>query len=61
VILSSFRVKPKTILKSHGFKVVIDSRALFPSVNRLRIEGLRGEQVASIIQRVEAVVMRDIV
>ena len=36
------------------------SRALFPSVVRIRIEGMKGEQVASIIQRVESVAMSDL-
>ena len=36
------------------------SRALFPSVVRIRIEGMKGEQVASIIQRVEAVAISDL-
>ncbi|MDP1563331.1 MAG: hypothetical protein Q8M16_18270 [Pirellulaceae bacterium] len=37
------------------------SGALFPSVIRIRIEGMKGEQVASIIQRVEAAAMSDLV
>ena len=36
------------------------SVALLPSVVRIRIEGMKGDQVASIIQRVEAVAMSDL-
>ncbi len=36
------------------------SGALLPSVVRIRIEGMKGEQVASVIQRVEAVAMSDL-
>lgn len=36
------------------------SGALLPSVVRIRIEGMKGEQVASIIQRVEAVALSDL-
>jgi len=36
------------------------SGALFPLVVRIRIEGMKGEQVASIIQRVEARAISDL-
>lgn len=36
------------------------SGALLPSVVRIRIEGMKGEQVATIIQRVEAVAKSDL-
>ncbi len=36
------------------------SGALFPTVIRIRIEGMKGEQAASLIQRIEAVAMSDL-
>jgi len=36
------------------------SGALMPSVIRIRIEGMKGDQVASIIQQVQAVAVSDL-